>query len=365
MPTLYQVLGVARDASTTDIEGAFRDKLAELKAHPNLNAQAMDELREAYRVLANPGRRSDYDETLPLTAAERTAAMRAARDAARHAARAAAPQAAGAAVHAENPFADLLASPLVKWLVPVLVLIALGMWWKSGRPKPAPKAPDVRVVSQTTTSVDHTAPSAGGGRAAVDVASLATAPPSMVGSAEEVFSGVSGSVARVRVSDGLGNPVGQGSGVVIASGSVITNCHVTAMGERISVKVGGEEYAATVGQSDEGRDLCRLDVPGLSALSVPLASVVSLRVGQRVYAVGAPHGLELTLSEGIVSSLRETPDGTVIQTTAPISPGSSGGGLFDAGGRMVGVVTFQHKFGQNLNFAIPADWIHQMGARSR
>ncbi len=54
----------------------------------------------------------------------------------------------------------------------------------------------------------------------------------------------------------------------------------------------------------------------------------------------------------------------MIQTTAPISPGSSGGGLFDASGRLVGIVTFQHRFGQNLNFAVPADWISEMRTRA-
>jgi hypothetical protein len=91
--------------------------------------------------------------------------------------------------------------------------------------------------------------------------------------------------------------------------------------------------------------------------------VKQLRIGQRVYAIGAPQGLELTISEGIVSSLREVPGGSVIQTTAPISPGSSGGGLFDLSGRLVGIMTFQHRYGQNLNFALPADWIAGMQTR--
>ena len=82
-----------------------------------------------------------------------------------------------------------------------------------------------------------------------------------------------------------------------------------------------------------------------------------------MYAIGAPQGLDLTISEGIVSSLRDVPGGTVIQTTAPVSRGSSGGGLFDASGRLVGIVTFQHRYGQNLNFALPADWIGEMRAR--
>ena len=74
--------------------------------------------------------------------------------------------------------------------------------------------------------------------------------------------------------------------------------------------------------------------------------------------------LELTISDGIVSGMRNLPQGRVIQTTAPISPGSSGGPLFDAYGRLVGIMTFQHRSGQNLNFAVPADWIADMRSRS-
>jgi hypothetical protein len=64
-----------------------------------------------------------------------------------------------------------------------------------------------------------------------------------------------------------------------------------------------------------------------------------------------------------VSALRAVPGGTVIQTTAPISAGSSGGGLFDESGTLIGITTFQHRYGQNLNFAVPADWIGEMRAR--
>ena len=92
-------------------------------------------------------------------------------------------------------------------------------------------------------------------------------------------------------------------------------------------------------------------------------STNEVRVGQRAYAIGAPQGLELTLSEGLISSLRATTNGSIIQTTASISPGSSGGGLFDANGQLIGIVTFQSKTGQNLNFALPAHWISEMKPR--
>lgn len=84
-----------------------------------------------------------------------------------------------------------------------------------------------------------------------------------------------------------------------------------------------------------------------------------LKVGEPVYTVGAPQGLELSLSEGIVSQLRGGPP-PIIQTTAAVSPGSSGGGLFNAEGELVGITTLQVEGGQNLNFAVPVEWIGQV-----
>lgn len=77
-----------------------------------------------------------------------------------------------------------------------------------------------------------------------------------------------------------------------------------------------------------------------------------MAVGDKVFAIGSPIGMKNSLSEGIVSGLREHKGITVIQTTAPISPGSSGGGLFDAQGNLVGITTFKLIKGENLNFAV-------------
>jgi tetratricopeptide (TPR) repeat protein len=76
-----------------------------------------------------------------------------------------------------------------------------------------------------------------------------------------------------------------------------------------------------------------------------------------VYAIGSPEGLELTFSEGVISALRDTEGVRMVQTSAAISPGSSGGGLFDAQGNLVGVTTFYLKEGQSLNFALPGEWV--------
>lgn len=175
--------------------------------------------------------------------------------------------------------------------------------------------------------------------------------------ASTLFARVADSVVVV-VRDGPGDDDSQGSGIVVGAGRVITNGHVVGQARQVKVFFGGREWPARVVYRDPTRDLAELKVDGLPATPAALRPQVPA-VGERVYAVGAPQGLELTLSEGLVSSLRSVDDGSapLIQTSAPISPGSSGGGLFDEAGRLVGWTTFQLAEGQNLNFAVPAGWL--------
>ena len=157
-----------------------------------------------------------------------------------------------------------------------------------------------------------------------------------------------------------------GSGVVISPGQVITNCHVIEGADVIRLVRDKQTTVGIIRYSDPERDLCQIGATDASSFSRAVTHIVStsgLRVGQKVYAIGAPQGLELTLSDGLISSLRALPEGTIIQTTAPISPGSSGGGLFDSDGRLIGITSFLHKNGQNLNFAIPAAWINDLASR--
>lgn len=76
--------------------------------------------------------------------------------------------------------------------------------------------------------------------------------------------------------------------------------------------------------------------------------------------------MELTLCDSLISSLRRDPNGKLflIQTTAPVSPGSSGGGLFDEEGRLIGLTTLQLKEARNINFAVPINWMRELAARS-
>ncbi|HSQ02967.1 MAG TPA: serine protease, partial [Burkholderiales bacterium] len=156
---------------------------------------------------------------------------------------------------------------------------------------------------------------------------------------EAIFDEASRSIMVVRGYAKDGSATNQGSGIVVSHGSVVTNCHVIEDAARIVVISQQQEIDASAGAADADRDLCALSVPKLAAPAARLAPG-RLRVGQRVYAIGAPEGLELTISEGLVSSIREFEGSQYIQTSAPISAGSSGGGLFDVEGHLVGITAF-------------------------
>lgn len=184
---------------------------------------------------------------------------------------------------------------------------------------------------------------------------------------DQVYAKVAPSIVVV-VGYKTANPAASslGSGVVIAPGQIVTNCHVIEDADLIYVRHEKISSVALLRFADPDRDLCQVTAVDKSQFSKAITGVVSvseLRVGQRVYAVGAPQGLDLTLSDGLISSLRTLDEGTVIQTNAPISPGSSGGGLFDANARLIGITSFYHTGGQNLNFAVPASWILELPTR--
>jgi hypothetical protein len=178
--------------------------------------------------------------------------------------------------------------------------------------------------------------------------------------AAQVFETAAPSVFSVGVI-GTDGQRRSGSGVAVAPGKIATNFHVVRDAREIFVKHGERVGKALLLSADERHDLALLHAEGFSPPVARFAPRGAAGIGQPVYAIGAPRGLDLSLSQGIVSSLRRTADGELIQTTAPISPGSSGGGLFDEQGRLLGLTTAQIVDGQNLNFAIPVEWLRFIG----
>lgn len=140
--------------------------------------------------------------------------------------------------------------------------------------------------------------------------------------------------------DKLGEEAAQGSAVAVSRTEVITNCHVVGSGRFIGLVQGTTVLRATLTDALPGEDRCVLRTEASLTPVQAVRTFKDLRVGERVYTIGAPRGLERTLGDGLISGLRAAPAGNFIQTTAPISPGSSGGGLFDERGNLIGITTF-------------------------
>lgn len=179
-----------------------------------------------------------------------------------------------------------------------------------------------------------------------------------------LFAKLSNSVFVVEVLDEKEIVIAQGSGVATGRSEVVTNKHVVVGGESLRLRQGQKAWPAVVSHLDPNADLCLLAVDGLDAAPVTIRPLKGISIGERVYAIGAPEGLELTLSEGLVSGIRAETGVPVVQTTTPISPGSSGGGLFDSQGELIGITAFFLKGGQALNFAIPGELVELLASQS-
>ena len=182
-------------------------------------------------------------------------------------------------------------------------------------------------------------------------------------SPQEIFASVSPSIFVVQTYNRRGALIASGSAVAVDQHTAITNCHVLRPGTQWTLNQNGRHWSVSISRRNDDHDLCEIVSEPLQAVPVKIRDSSEVKIGERVFTIGAPLGLESTLSEGLVSGLRAYKDGKVIQTTAPISPGSSGGGLFDDQGRLIGITSFGLRDSQSLNFALPSKWVLSLDAK--
>ncbi len=177
----------------------------------------------------------------------------------------------------------------------------------------------------------------------------------------ELVKRIKPSAVAIETFDSKGNSLSRGSGFFVAADRVITNRHVIEKSSRVEVHLlDGKKFIAKGVLAVDGEGdlaLLQVDLPAALAAALPISKTVP-QEGESILVVGNPFGLEGSVSNGIVSAVREISGyGKIIQITAPISPGSSGSPVVNMYGQVVGVATLQAAEGQSLNFAVPAERI--------
>ncbi|SJZ74550.1 Trypsin-like peptidase domain-containing protein [Enhydrobacter aerosaccus] len=210
--------------------------------------------------------------------------------------------------------------------------------------QPTPIANDFHVTSAANETSDAKAD--GDGRTAAIQREVRSGSDLSV---EQVFEKASAAVYMVKAGDRMG------SAVAVSTHDLLTNCHVVKDKPSVTLVHGGKEQRADVVSTNDKADRCVLHTTDTLPAWVTVRPYDDIKVGERAITIGTPQGLELTVGEGIVSSKRSHEGSRLVQTTAPISQGSSGGGLFDAQGHLLAITTFYLKVGQNLNFAVAAE----------
>lgn len=170
-------------------------------------------------------------------------------------------------------------------------------------------------------------------------------------SAEDIASAYGKSIVLIQTDNAMG------SGFVVSSdGMILTNSHVVSGSRTVAIKFIADNRVysnVNVMKNDTIRDLALLKINDAgNFVPVVLGDSDKVSVGERVIAMGNPQGLENTVSDGLVSALRDMNGTKLIQISAPISSGSSGGALFNINGEVIGITSSTFAEGQNLNFAV-------------
>ena len=190
----------------------------------------------------------------------------------------------------------------------------------------------------------------------VSTSQLSTAPQQA--SLPELVRRVKPSVVSVLTYDAKGEPLISGSGFFVRSGQVVTNMHVIKGAHRVEIHTlegKGRTYpvAGALAIDDEADlALLKVEMPADRSRALTMTTAVPDE-GEQIFVIGNPLRLEGSVSDGIVSAVREVPDlGRIIQVTAPVSHGNSGSPLFNMRGEVIGIVTVKVTNGQNINLAL-------------
>ena len=330
--SLYDILGVPRDAMAIDIGVAYKRKLAEFDRRADLDPNEAALVREAYHILCQPREREAYDSSLITREEREEAKTRPAPDFMLDAG-------------GDDPVATKKKTML--WIgaaaLAVLVILLTFAFTRSP-PSDRAKLAAERANGEPAKPVPPPPPPAPKKRTAAEV--LALAMPT---------------VASVVAYDISGKQQTVGSGVVLAPDGIVTTCHALPPSATIVAKIGNEQIPANLVIYDEDLNLCRLSV-GRLAVTPLAAGPDEPKAGDAVYAVAQHKPGEISVVDGTIRNVRSTPAGRLLELSMPVPPSASGGALFDAYGRLVGVLTSKSS---GMNAAVPVIAVAQMRTRGQ
>lgn len=319
--TLYEILGVPRDANEMDIGLAHQRRVAEMRraVPPDPSQEAL--VQQAFEILSSASRRAAYDQQL-ITAAERTAAAE--------------QSTTDLEIGEEEPAQRKLSPLYIVGIAAAVALIAYLAFRPTGM-APPPKPPPIAAAPKP-----------------------AAPPPPKTRTALEVLGSAASSTGRVMAYSMSGSARPIGLAVSTERGSMVTTCHAITAGGSLVVKVGKEQFPADLTITDEALDLCRLSLAGYATPPLKISSDEP-KAGDRIYTMALDANGDLTASEGTVRAIR----GPLIELTTPVAATASGGGVFDQYGNLLGIATAPHDQGANVHVAIPAASIAQMKTRAK
>jgi len=322
--SLYDILGVQRDAMAIDIGVAYKKRLAEMERRPDADPQEIALVRESYHILCQPKEREAYDASL-ITREEREEAK--------------AHGAPDLVLEADDE--ETLKGRGRKRAILAVAIIAFAI---------------VAALVLSRMGSDRSAPPAP--IAADKVAAPPPPPPPKTRDATEILGIAAPVIAGIVAYDISGKPQPAGNGVLVAPDAIVTTCHALPASATIVARVGVESVPATVAIFDEDLDLCRLMITPVSARPI-VPNVEEPKAGDKVFVVGYHQEGVLSVVESKVTAVRAANAARLIDLSVTVPAGASGGGLFDAYGRLVGVLT------DKGNAAIAAATLAQMRTRGQ
>lgn len=183
----------------------------------------------------------------------------------------------------------------------------------------------------------------------------------------DIYARYSRGIVSITTKDKYGKEIGSGSGFILSKdGIIVTNAHVIASAYSAEIKIGDNVFQdVSLIKNLPNFDIAVLKIDAQGLIPLSIGDSEPLTTGEFIVVLGNPFGFESSVSSGIISAIRSGNNMKLIQMTAPVSSGSSGGPVLNEYGEVIGITTVASFFAQNLNFAVPINYLKKIIAEDK